>query len=77
MVHVAVIFFLSSTDILGIGFEQEVYFAVEASGSVRVCAGPNVTLNGTRTAAASMQTMDVTAQGYLPMSLLNCVFDSL
>ena len=64
------VFSLSSPDIIGIGFEQEVYFTTEASGSVQVCAGPNVTLNGTRTAAAVMQTVDVTAQGYLWMSLL-------
>ena len=35
----------------------------ESAGTVSVCVSTNVTLNGTRTASAVMQTQDVTAQG--------------
>ena len=55
----------SSSDNIGVGFEQEAYVGTvyENSGSVSVCVISNVTLNGSRTAAAILQTQDVSAHG--------------
>ena len=55
----------SSSDSIGVGFEREAYVGTvyENSGSVSVCVISNVTLNGSRTAAAILQTQDVSAHG--------------
>lgn len=55
----------SSSDSIGVGFEREAYVGTvyENSGSVSVCVISNVTLKGSRTAAAILQTQDVSAHG--------------
>ena len=55
---------LFSVDIVGVGFEQRVYFTTESAGSVSVCAVTNVTLNGTQITTIVLETEDVTAQGW-------------
>ena len=52
-----------TVDIVGVGFEQRVYFTTESAGSVSVCAITNVTLNGTDIITIVLETEDVTAQG--------------
>ena len=56
-----------SVDIVGVGFEQRVYFTTESAGSVSICAVTNVTLNGTQIITIVLETEDVTAQGYLTL----------
>ena len=53
-----------SVDIIGVSFEQRVYFTTESAGSVSVCAITNVTLNGTQITTIVLETEDVTAQGW-------------
>lgn len=54
--------YLSLDTIIGLGFEQVVYVVPESIGSVSICVATNVTLNGSRSAAALVQTVDVTAE---------------
>ena len=65
MQMILVLFFLSSLDVIGIGFEREVYvdFVPENVGIISVCIVTNVTLRATRTASAVLQTQDVSAEG--------------
>ena len=56
-------FFCFPIDIIGVGFEQRVYFTTESAGSVTICAVTNVTLNGTQVTTIVLETEDVTAQG--------------
>ena len=61
--------FLFSVDIIGVGFEQRVYFTTESAGSVSICAVTNVTLNGTQVTTIVLETEDVTAQGWFILFL--------
>ena len=56
--------FFFSVDIIGVSFEQRVYFTTESAGSVTICAVTNVTLNGTQITTIVLETEDVTAQGW-------------
>ena len=60
-----------SVDIIGVSFEQRVYFTTESAGSVSVCAVTNVTLNGTQITTIVLETEDVTAQGWSIVFLHN------
>ena len=54
-----------SPDIVGVGFEHEVYAEVvpEGVGNFTICVITNVTLNGRRTASAVLHTEDISAEG--------------
>ena len=54
-----------SLDIVGVGFEHEVYAEVvpEGVGNFTICVITNVTLNGRRTTSAVLHTEDVSAEG--------------
>jgi len=60
-----ILLLFSSLDVIGIGFEREVYvdFIPENVGIISVCVVTNVTLRATRTASAVLRTQDVSATG--------------
>ena len=63
--HIQMYCCCSSSDSIWVGVEREAYVGTvyENSGSVSICVISNVTLNGSRTAAAILQTQDVSAHG--------------
>lgn len=54
---------LSTSDIVGIGFEEEVIIVPETVGTVSICVVTNLTLDERHTASAILQTEAVSAEG--------------